>query len=312
MKILFPVALLFAVLFLCAFPVTTLNYVRMEDSEFAALRLEKAVDFAGEAAMLVCMESDSIDTDYANEAQMRLTAIQAADTFASVLLLNYALPASERNIDYVKSHIPVMALCEDDGYFIAEHRESGNGERQLIFTVKRPYVIDTDPEKPDTGMLYGFNLSFSKFTAVNKATLAYTESENPSLMPYSKEHALQWVNRDIDLAVNAALERYAVLFNKSEVQQFYLPLINDNSTGIRRVESPTLITVIRSLSLGGSMIDMSSVNGITVTSRRLVTGWTDETGHKWYAYADEVGDIDGETFLSPEDAARAGYWPKLY
>ena len=312
MKTLFAIVPLLAVIFMFAFPVTYLKYARAEDTEFAALRLAKAMDCAGEAAMAACMESDSIDTDYLDETQMRMVAKRAADTFAAVLLLNYALPASERNIEYVKSHIPVMVLCENNGYYIAEQREIGDdGEVNLIFTVKRPYVIDTSPETPDSGMLYGFNLGFTKFTAVDKATLACTEGDSLSLVPYSKEHALQWANRDIDIAVNAVLKRHAATFNEPEYQRFYLPLTDDNSVGVTRVERPTLITIVRNISLGGAVSDMSSVNGVAVAPRRLVTAWTDGNGHKWYMYADEADDIDGDTFLTPEDAARAGYWPRI-
>ncbi|GHV07434.1 hypothetical protein FACS1894217_08290 [Clostridia bacterium] len=310
MKIVFAIIPAFAVVLMFFLPVTYLKIARNEDAEFATLILAQAADYAGEAAMLASMETDDIFTDYADKAQIRISPRNAADTFAEVLLLNYDVPVTERNVAYVKSKIPVMALCEQDGYFLAEQRESGNSEHELVFAIKRPYTIDTNPEAPNVGKLYNVNLGFTHWTEVNKVTLSVTEHDKIAGFPYSEEQALQWINRDIDLAVNAALKRCAVTFNQSEYQKFYLPLTN-GSVDVRRIEIPTLITIIRDLTLGGgAKSDMSSVNGVTVQDPRLVIGWI-EGGKKYYAYADDVDVADGELFETIEDAAKAGYYPKF-
>jgi hypothetical protein len=122
MKIFFAIIPAFAVIMMFFFPVTYLKIARNEDAEFASLVLAQAADYAGEAAMLASMETDDISTDYADKTQIHISPRNAADTFAEVLLLNYAIPATERNIEYVKSKIPAMVLCEQDGYFLAEQR----------------------------------------------------------------------------------------------------------------------------------------------------------------------------------------------
>jgi hypothetical protein len=127
--------------------------------------------------------------------------------------------------------------------------------------------------------------------------------------PYSKEQTLQWINRDVDLSINAALKRHAITFNLAEYQRFYLPLTS-GSIGVNRLESPTLITSIRDVSLGGgAKSDMSSVNGVTVREPRLVLGWT-KNGRKYYDYADNVDVENCEIFTTIENAAKAGYYPK--
>ncbi|GHU89663.1 hypothetical protein FACS1894202_08240 [Clostridia bacterium] len=113
-------------------------------------------------------------------------------------------------------------------------------------------------------------------------------------------------NRDLNLAVNAALKRNAISFGADEYQRFYLPVAEG---GVNRVERPTLITVIRDISLGGANTDMSSVNGVSVMPRDWITAWIDDEGNKWYAKGGGAGDVDGELFATIEDAAKAGYWP---
>ena len=193
---------------------------------------------------------------------------------------------------------------------LAEHRDTGNGETGLVFGIKRPYVIDTNPETMDAGILYGVDLALTRWYAVDKQTLSMAEGYDYAALPFGREQVYQWVNRDIGLTVNAALERYALRYGLPQVQRFYLPLA-PGSSGVLRVERPALIVIVEGLSLdGSSKYSYSAVNGIAVSNRWFVYGWTDDTG-QWYAYADVTGDIEGDLFLSPEDAARAGYWPWL-
>lgn len=316
MKNFFSIILIFAVLYMFYFPITYLNYARAEEAEFSGLLLSKAVDYSGEAAMSACLEVTDIEIDYTYSDYMVLSPEKAAYSFASALCLSYNLLQTDYNLNSIVNKIPAMVFAVYDGYYIAEVRETENGEAALKWGLKRPYVIDTNPDNPNTGTIYGVELGMGTVNIVNKANLSVTTQDTYTGLPFNRETMLQQINRAINRDVNEVLKRYALNNNKPNVQSFYLPVSN-NTVGVRRVENPSLIIVMQDLDIDGiHAADLSVINGMTAAQKRVIVGWTDGTGRKYYSLqgqADSTAqvwiELNGQLFNSVEDAARAGYLP---
>ena len=316
MKMFFGIILVFVVMYMFYLPVTYLKYAREADAEFSALLLSKAVDYAGEAAMSACIEVAHIETEYTDSYHMIMWPERASDAFASLLCLSYGLPITEWNIESIKQKIPVMVLAVNDGYYIAQRQESGNGESALMWNLKKPYVIDTNPESPNAGMIYGVELGRDVWRSVNKQTLALNMGRNYNALPFNQETMLQHINLAINRDITAVLTRHAIENGGSNVQSFHLP-ITANAIGVRRVEKPSLIVVMRDFDLDGTRpVDLSVVSGTMVEQRRIVIGWTDGMGNRYYCYSGQADSaaqtwiqINGIVFDTVEQAARAGYLP---
>jgi hypothetical protein len=316
MKAFFGIIIVFAVLYMFYLPIAYIQYAREADAEFSALLLSKAADYAGEAAMAACIEVAHIETEYTDEHFMVMWPERALDAFAAVLCLSYDLPVTLWNIDTVKQKIPVMVLATNDGYYIAERRESGNGESSLMWGLKKPYAVDTDPANPNAGTMYGVELGMDLWRSVNKQALMYTEGRNYGALPFDRETMLQHINLAINRDVTAVLARHALENGGTTAQGFHLP-VSANTIGVRRVERPSLIVILQDVDLDGRRpVDLSVVSGMMVEHRRMVIGWTDGAGNRFYCYsgqADETAQtwimLNGVVFDTVEQAARAGYLP---
>lgn len=302
MKRTFGIVVIFALLYLCQFPVTYLKYIREENAEFETLRLSLASDFAAEAAMISCMSVEDVGVDYANNPIILLSPEKAAETFAALMCLNWSLPATELNMARVLNSVPAMLLVENDGFYLAEHIAS-NDVFQLRWNSKQPFFIETD------SIIYGVDFARNSFSMVNKSLLTYSTNNNYAAFPYSGEDVLQRINLQLNREINAALGNYAKVYNLPERQLFYLH-VSEGATGVKRMERPGLLVIIQNLSMdGGIPRSLSVVGGLNAAERRAVVGWTDTNGEKWYKHS--VGDIvEGEElFYTIDEAAKAGYWP---
>jgi hypothetical protein len=116
--------------------------------------------------------------------------------------------------------------------------------------------------------------------------------------------------------VTAVLTRHALESGGTTAQGFHLP-VSANTIGVRRIERPSLIVVMRDVDLDGRRsIDLSVVSGMMVEQRRMVVGWTDGAGNRFYCYSGQAGgaartwiQINGVVFDTVEQAARAGFMP---
>ena len=316
MKSFFGIFVLFTVLYMFYLPVAYINYAKEADAEFSTLLLSQAVDYAGEAALTACIEVAHIETEYIDDYHLVMYPEKAADAFASVLCLSYDLPKTSWNIDTIKQMIPVMVLATNDGYYIAQRQETDNGESGLMWGLKKPYVVDTDHANPNAGMIYGVELGMDIWRSVNKQTLTLNSGTNYNALPFSRETMLQRINVAINRDITAVLARHTAENGGSSVQGFHLP-ISANTIGVRRIEKPGLIVVMRDVDLDGTRpIDLSVVSGTMIEQRRIVIGWTDGAGNRYYCYSGQADSaaqtwvqLNGVVFDTVEQAAQAGYLP---
>lgn len=316
MKYFFGVVLVFVVIYMLYIPVAYLGYARAEDSEFSELLLSKAVDYAGEAAMAACIELNDLDMNYIESDNVLMTPINAIDSFASLICLSYGLPQSDFNKNSIINSIPAMILAAYDGYYIAEWQESENGEQSLMWKPKRAYVIDSDTDNPDKGTLYNVSLSSDDWYSVNKQTLAVTNGTGA--LPYSREEIIQHINRVVNRDITTVLARYSLENNKQSMQSFYLPFSAD-TYGVNRIEKPCLIVIMQDVDIDGVRpLNVSTVNGMKVSQKRVVIGWTDGSGYKYYCYSGKADSTaqgwiiqNGVMFDTIQDAALAGYLPYI-
>jgi len=321
MKYFFGLLLIFVILYMFYFPIAYFSYIRDEEADFSELLLSKAVDYAGEAAMAACLGTDDIELDYINSDSMVLSPENASSTFANVMCLSYGLLASEYNIQDILTKVPVMVLAANDGYYIASWQKYGDGmklddDMKLVWQPKKAYVIDTNPDDRNNGILYGVELSMRKVNILNKQTLSLSTNDNYDGLPFNKEMMIQNVNRCINKDVNAVLARYAIEWKKDSVQSFYLPF-SAGTVGVNRVEKPSLIVVMRDIDIDGIRPrNVSTVNGMKVTQKIIIVGWTSGNGVKYYCqsgYIDSAAqgwiEQNGVIFYSAEEAAKEGYLP---
>jgi hypothetical protein len=313
MKTIFGVIVLLVISLSFTFILAFAVYARAEEDAFDSLLLHEAADYAAEAAMSRCKEIKDIELEYTQESVIILSPTEATDTFTAIMCIAYNIPPVQRNTDEVLSKISVMALAENDGYYVGEQTQiSDEGDTTLLWHVKKPYSIEKN------GYTFGVELSRDKWTRVRNADLMYDEGTGYGAMPFTKEEMLQKINRDLNRDITAILGRYAANNNLPEYQRFYLPFA-EGKAGVKRVEYPTLIAVIDGLSLRGrKQLTLSVVSGLKVVSKKYIVAWTDESGLKWYAHEEyttaaerSLSDINGRLFTRVEDASRAGYSPRL-
>jgi hypothetical protein len=295
--------------FIVAYPI----YAKAEEEEFAGLVLHKAADYAAEAAMAACMEISDVELEYSAESVLTLSPLQAADTFSAVMCIAYGIPPTERNTDEVLSKTPMMMLVENDGYYIGEQAAATDeGDEILAWHLKHPFSIERG------GYTYGVEMNRVYWRRVNNATMDLVEGEGYLGLPFSDEEMFQKINRDMNRDATAILGRYAMRNNLPEYQRFYLPF-SQGKAGVNRIERPTLIAVLDGISLdGGKPLSLSVVSGLKAIQRTRVVAWTDGSGIRWYAHEWRTDEADrllihenGEIFDTVEQAAKAGYVPKL-
>lgn len=295
--------------FIVAYPI----YMNAEDEEFAGLVLHKAADYAAEAAMAACMEISDVELEYSMETALTLSPMKASDTFSAVMCIAYNIPPTERNTSEVLSKMPVMLLAENDGYYLGEQAAvSDEGEEVLTWHLKHPFSIERG------AYTYGVEMGRQYWRRVDNVTMTLVEGEGYLGLPFSDEEMFQRMNRDMNRDITAALGRYAAQNNLPEYQRFYLPF-SQGKSGVNRIERPTLIAVLDGISLdGGKPLSLSVVSGLKAIQKSRIVAWTDGAGIRWYAHewrtdaADrELIHENGEVFDTVEQAAKAGYVPKL-
>ena len=315
MRNFFAIILIFVVIYM--FSLLTLFFTTSEkdDTELETSLLSTAVDYAGEAAMLACIDREHLSMDYSTE-DILFTPDYIADAFAASMCISYGLPTTVENIERITSCIPVMVLATNNGYFIAEWKQKDDDTSELIWEPKKPYIIDSNPDS-QSGTIYCVQLNREAATIIDKSTLSVTETTDYTSVPYSAEQVYQYANKTINNSVNAVLARYMKSFNRSEIDSFYLPVAANSHSGVNRVEQPTLIIIVRGLSINGSVqIDTSVVSGIRIDDRNYIVGWTSADGTRYYArYSSAAGqealNNSGVLFSSAANAAKAGYVPYL-
>jgi hypothetical protein len=311
MKTIFGLIVLLAMVLTFVFIPAYAIYAQSEYEAFDELLLHKSADYAAEAAMAMCMDIRDIELQYSDENILTLSPIKATDTFAAMICISHNIPPTERNINEVLSAVPVMMLVENDGYYLGEQiKTNDEGDETLLWHIKRPHTIEAD------GYTYGVQLSMERWTRVNNTNMELEEGEKYLGLPFTREEMLQKINRNLNRDITAVLGRYAERNNKAEYQRFYLPFA-EGKYGINRVERPTLIVVLNEIALSGKPLSLSVVSGLKAVQKQYIIGWTDGTG-KWYKHEKDASEpemitanLNGKIFENVEQAAKAGYLPKL-
>lgn len=315
MKNFFSLILVLVVIYMSFLPQTILERQRRDDMELQTRLLSAAIDYAGEAAAVTCIDRETIATDYSTQ-NIVFTPDKAATMFATSMCISYGMPATDDNIKAVLRCVPAMVLATNDGYYLAEWMKVSNAsDAEYVFAwqPKRPYIHDA----PDTKVVYGATMDNTSVVTVNETNLSAAVSTNS---PYSDEVALQIVNYSLNSAVNAALQRYCDIYNKDKVEAFYLPLSAEGVGGVSQVSSPTFIALVRDWDLAGyQKINSAVVSGLSIDKKVYLVGWTDTDGLKYYARADRLTESqkalvnsNGVLFKSTDAAVKAGYMPYIY
>lgn len=350
MRVWAPIFNVFAVLLIGYMLLVFLKIDEVNKRQFEELRLKYAVDYAVEAAFRTTVSVEDIGIDYADIDNVRVNPNLVMETFKSLICLSYDMAMSKENFAHIESAIPTGVLMANDGYYILEAVKEDltqgpydgtpnsvgdgidGGDIVLRWSVKKPYLIDSNPANPTNGYLYAANIYNETWTRVNK------DVTQPMLIEEGKEFSeagaghldrdkiqvnmSKLVTDDINYQIYLRNTMYASLLSGSNnvvgkygnMPNFYLPS-GDSLTAINSIKRPTLMMFMQGVDFAnGQSIDVVGLGGARTVRKRQIAGFI-KGGIRYYCYEKQLPEAEyglvQEFFPTMEKAAEDGYRPHM-
>lgn len=320
---------IFAIFILMVLLIVYRNMLVVLDKDFQELRLSQAVEYAAEASFAQALQVEDLGMQYEDLDAVIISPGDCLDTFKSLICLSYNMVPSEENLNFIEAYIPVAVLACNDGYYITTIAEN-DPTLPLKWSLKKPYVIQKG------NVYYAVKLHNREWLSVNNNTLEvksdgkdWVESGGPF---YASGLSAEEMEKQVLTEVNNLItkdmahqikKRNTVRYQKSdgsyaEVEipwnyTFYLPS-ETTKTGVNPIKRPSFLIFMQGVDFAGtSKLDVVSVAGLTTTKKKVIVGWQDNSGKKYYCYEGQqpsgINQSLVRMFDSMEEAARAGYWP---
>lgn len=282
--------------------------------------LKQVVNNCTDSAIEELLEASNLGMDYADWGRFNTDPDLALDDYLMTFLLNYDMPITERNKEDVKAnYIKAFCVVGYDGYYIYDLRTDlvDNGllhkdvEYNLISSPKMPFLYKD--ERDDRYVTYALNMGFKRCYRVTDATLSVVNS------PLSQEETLKIINTRVS---DDLMQRVDRAYENNWLESVYIPTSLSTLSSTNAIESPTVMcfmdgvdlnsyTKVNAFGIGGSR---AKVSRPVAAYQRIVNG----SPMKFYAYHDLLPDtlpngdsfntVIEEMFMSPQEAAAAGYY----
>ena len=268
--------------------------------EFESLHLADAIDLCSDAAAYKMMDTDSIHTDYSDQASMQVNPQVALDTFVDLFCFNYGMYPNASNRQLVQNkYIPNLTVAGYDGYYMAQPAcivdSTDRTQYGLVFTPKLPYSV-----KGNDNNYYALNMGAStaiklqedkkSFVRVKTSGLPKTKNGNTDLTDYNTRQSV--INNILTESIGTSVNS----LNAEDSQwknTFFVPGNLTSFTGVNPVTGPSILALVQNVDLlTGKKANAFSITGAKVTTARTVVGYKREDGNKYYCYADKLTNQD--------------------
>lgn len=324
--------------------------MKVNEKQFNEIHLRTVVDYATEAAFIASMQGGNLGISYQDLQSVQIEPQNALTTFKSAVALSYDMSVNPENLRMLDHYISSAVVALSDGYYIATMEEittDGNltdgGEYGLMWGLKKPYSIGYGPnryvayslgtedwvlaQKESDGSLkmdYGETFDALDFT-YNIPDYDYNDNtdadgkEGPDRKQKLRREINTRINTLITQDINQNIKERNEKYKQIESQSFvYLPS-QTTSSGINRINKPSLFITMSGVDFAGSQkLSATSVGGLTVIEKRRVLGFLEDvdgdgTPEKYYCYETQIpAGLPVEQFYnSVEEAALAGYRPHV-
>ena len=279
-------------------------YSRRSLEEFESLHLAYAIDQASDAAAYKMIDTDNINSDYADMDSIQVNPQVAIDTFLDTLAFNYGMrPNKENRALLMNKYVPSFTVAGYDGFWIAQPAISYDNDKvelTMVFTPKLPYRVSQTVGDETT--YYALNMGSQSAIKLNSKTKTFTRvdvsklkvskstAKNPDLSNYDTRQAL--INKSLTNAIGASID--ANVDKEKWSNTFFLPGNLTKYTSVNPVSGPSIIALVENVDLlTGRKASAFSITGSKVTSSRPLIGYTKKdtnTGkvNKFYSYSDKL------------------------
>ncbi|MCM1441698.1 MAG: hypothetical protein NC131_21185 [Roseburia sp.] len=303
-----------------------LTYVRFFQLETQALedwRLKQVVNNCTDSAIEELLEASDLGMDYADWGRFNADPDLALDDYLTTFLLNYNMPITESNKEIIKTNfIKAFCVAGYDGYYIYDHRrvpdEKGmkiggkyGSTYALVGSPKLPYLY-RDYTKGDRYVTYALNMGYQRCYKLTDATITMATN------PLGKAETMRLINNRIS---DDLMERVDRAYENGWLESVYIPSSLANISSTQPIESPTVLCFMDDVDLTSVLpVNAFGIGGSRARVARPVSGYKrmyQGRMTKFYSYHDLLPSTfaDGssieaaieQVFMSPEEAAEAGY-----
>lgn len=279
----------------------TLVYHQKCLQEVESLHLSYAIDLCSDAAAYKMMDTDSINTDYSDQATMQVNPQVALNTFVDLFCFNYGMYPNETNRQLVMNkYIPNLTVAGWDGFYMAQPAcisdATDRTQYSLVFTPKLPYKVagsDGNYYALNMGANTAIKLQADKksFVRVKTSSLPKTKESDLDLREYNVRQSV--INNDLTHSIGTSVNSLNAEDSKWK-NEFFVPGNLTTFTGVNPVTGPSILALVQNVDLlTGKKANAFSITGSKLTTARLVVGYKKEDGNKYYCYADKLTNGDG-------------------
>lgn len=287
-------------------------FFQIETKALDDWRLKQVVNNCTDSAIEELLEASDLGMDYADWGKFKADPELALNDYVDTFLLNYDLPLNDTNRDMVKvNYIQAFCVAGYDGYYIYDHRKTAdNGGYELVGSPKLPYIYK-DTTKPGRYVTYAINMGYDRCYKLTDATITLAKS------PISQKEAMKVINTRIS---DDLMERVDRAYDRGWLQSVYIPSGLTTISSTNPIESPTVLAFMDNVDLNSvNKVNAFGIGGSRARVARPVSAYkrkNNVTGQwvKYYSYSDLLPEginndqaLIEEVYMSPEEAAEAGY-----
>lgn len=312
----FGIVLAVPIFFCATFSIMLLQYIDKETESWEEYVINYAIDYATDAAAEEMLEGVHIGTDYQQWGRVNSEPDTALKTFETIMLLTYDFPLTEKAYTQLDSgYVPIFCVAAYDGYYpytlVKQPSSHGQYNMYLQGMQKLPYRLLKN------GNYYALNLGYTDCRKLSNGKLTLAPLADEGITETDVREA---VSKQITEDLTYRWQEYAVSVGREDVNIDFFPSSRTTVTvGNRRqvnaIEGPSVIAMIDGWDLNTTHnISAFTIGGSKLQVSRMVAGYVDSDGKKWYSYADllpadfttthEIKDM----FTSMTAAAEKGYY----
>lgn len=306
----FSLLMIIPIWFIAMLYLATITFYRVESQSIEDWRIKSVVNYCTDSAIEELLEASDLGMDYADWGKFHADPDLALKDFVDTFLLSYRLPLNNESREMIKTnYIQAFCVAGYDGYYIYDHRNAENGGYTLVGSPKIPYLY-ADTTKPGRYVTYALNMGNQRCYKLTDATITQAPS------PVSDSECMKIINTRIS---DDLMERVDRAYTNGWLQSVYIPTSMTALTRTNPVQSPTVMAFMDNIDLDTMYkVQAFGIGGSRAKVARPVSAYIREDANgsmvKYYSYTDLLPDginndqaFIKEVFMSPEDAAEAGY-----
>ena len=306
----FSLLMIIPIWFIAMLYLATITFYRVESQSIEDWRIKTVVNYCTDSAIEELLEASDLGMDYADWGKFHADPDLALKDFVDTFLLSYRLPLNNENREMIKTnYIQAFCVAGYDGYYIYDHRNAENGGYTLVGSPKIPYLY-ADTTKPGRYVTYALNMGNQRCYKLTDATITQAPS------PVSDSECMKIINTRIS---DDLMERVDRAYTNGWLQSVYIPTSMTALTRTNPVQSPTVMAFMDNIDLDTMYkVQAFGIGGSRAKVARPVSAYIREDANgnmvNYYSYTDLLPDrinndpaFIKEVFMSPEDAAEAGY-----